>query len=101
MGNSHTYRPKELGGIPGAFKKLARACTQEVTLASRFLEPHSFYCVFFVAVRCSMERDVNNLRSTFDVTQGGADLVDLWDEFEQYIQRSSFLAARHQPDCPN
>ena len=34
MGNSHTYQPKELGGIPGAFKKLARACTQEVTLAS-------------------------------------------------------------------
>ena len=52
MGNSHTYQPKELGGIPGAFKKLARACTQEVTLAyyCRFFEPHSFYCLVVVVL---------------------------------------------------
>lgn len=57
VGNSHTYQPKELGGIPGAFARLAGAYGQDV--------------------------------STFQVTQGGADLADLWEEFEQFMQRSS------------
>lgn len=35
---------------------------------------------------------LDNLRSTFQVTQGGADLADLWEEFQQFVQKSSNLA---------
>lgn len=33
VGNSHTYQPKELGGIPGAFARLATAYAQDVSPA--------------------------------------------------------------------
>ncbi|CAK9093168.1 unnamed protein product [Durusdinium trenchii] len=55
VGNSHTYQPKELGGVPGAFARLAASCGHSVSAES--------------------------------VTQGGANLSDLWEEFESYMQR--------------
>ncbi|CAJ1400657.1 unnamed protein product [Effrenium voratum] len=56
VGNSHTYQPKELGGVPGALSRLAAACGHTL--------------------------------STESVTQGGADLADLWAEFQSFVQRS-------------
>lgn len=32
VGNSHTYQPKELGGVPGAFARLAASCGHSVLL---------------------------------------------------------------------
>ena len=37
MGNSHTYQPKELGGIPGAFARLAGAYGQDVSPATTWM----------------------------------------------------------------
>eukprot|EP00929_Paragymnodinium_shiwhaense_P105654 TRINITY_DN70703_c0_g1_i1.p1 TRINITY_DN70703_c0_g1~~TRINITY_DN70703_c0_g1_i1.p1 ORF type:complete len:166 (-),score=35.56 TRINITY_DN70703_c0_g1_i1:403-858(-) len=53
VGNSHTYQPKELGGVKDAVKRLA-ATSAGITL------------------QCD------------EVVQGGADLVDLWEAFEQH-----------------
>ena len=39
VGNSHTYQPKELGGIPGAFARLAGAYGQDVSLAATDIGP--------------------------------------------------------------
>ena len=39
VGNSHTYQPKELGGIPGAFARLAGASGQDVSLAATDIGP--------------------------------------------------------------
>ena len=57
MGNSHTYQPKELGGVPGAFSRLAASYRHSVSCES--------------------------------VTQGGADLTELWEEFQGFLERSS------------
>lgn len=56
VGNSLTYQPKELGGLPGAVARVAAAASGE-------------------DLHCDA------------VTQGGADLLDLWDEFEERIRR--------------
>ncbi|OLQ01505.1 hypothetical protein AK812_SmicGene15759 [Symbiodinium microadriaticum] len=53
VGNSHTYQPKELGGLPGAVGRLTAALGAQV--------------------------------STDSVTQGGADLLDLWEEFNSFV----------------
>lgn len=55
VGNSHTYQPKELGGIPNAVTRLAAA-----------------------ASGAKLEVD--------SVTKGGADLVDVWEEFAAFVQ---------------
>lgn len=57
VGNSHTYQPKELGGVPGALARLAAAASAGTQLL------------------------------VDSVTQGGADLVDLWEEFETFVRK--------------
>lgn len=58
VGNSHTYQPKELGGIPGVVTRMALAVN---------------------GTSCVCE----------SVVKGGADLVDLWEDFENMMQRTS------------
>lgn len=55
-GNSHTYQPKELGGVPQAVARVAAAVSMDIHVDS--------------------------------VTKGGADLLDLWEEFEAHVLRS-------------
>jgi len=58
VGNSHTYQPKELGGLPKVVERVAAA-------------------VGVASVQCTA------------VVQGGADLLDLWEEFEEHLRCSS------------
>lgn len=57
VGNSLTYQPKELGGLPGAVARIASGLLGE-----------DWECEA--------------------VTQGGADLLELWEEFEARLLRS-------------
>jgi len=54
VGNSHTYQPKELGGLPSVVAKIATAVS---------------------ATELSCE----------SVVKGGADLVDLWEDFQAAV----------------
>lgn len=58
VGNSQTYQPKELGGLPGAVSRLASG-----------------------ALGFEAQCDA--------VTQGGADLLDLWEAVEARVRRSA------------
>jgi len=58
VGNSLTYQPKELGGLPGAVARIAAAAVGE-----------DWHCE--------------------SVTEGGADLLDLWEDFETRLLRGN------------
>lgn len=62
VGNSHTYQPKELGGVPNAVARLAAAMS---------------------GAELSVE----------SVTKGGADLLDLWEDFSATTHGSSSSSA--------